>query len=340
MKKAVLVLAMSAGLLSGTRADVPAPPPAPGISARYPGDEGIEKDPDVLFVSQFEEDSVAGAAKRWTEAKGANDGVLVLSGDVPPGSPGKKSLQMTATKGKNTGGHLWKLLKPGVDEMYARFYVKFSKDHPYVHHFVKIGAWKDSPNWPQGEAGHRHDGAKSFQTGIEPGSEWGKRDPPGAWFFYTYWQGMRSWQGPKGTSFYGNAFAPAAAEQVPRDQWQCVEFMVKANTAPEKSDGEQAFWIDGRLAGRWAPGTPTGKWVKDRFVEGPGAPFEGFCWRTDGALKINTFWLLYYMESVFKGDSQFKPRPGVAYNANVGTVWFDHVVLARKPIGPLQKPLP
>ena len=68
--------------------------------------------------------------------------------------------------------------------------------------------FSDSPRWPQGEAGKRHDGARSFQTGIEPGSGFGSYDPPGAWNFYTYWQDMRSWQGPQGTSFYGNGFAP------------------------------------------------------------------------------------------------------------------------------------
>lgn len=312
--------------------------PARGIAARYPGDLGIEQDPDVLFSARFEEESVAAAAKGWTEAKGLKDGALALSGEVPPESSGRKSLMITATKGLNSGGHLWKLFKPGVDEMHARFYVKFSADHPYVHHFVKIGAWKDSPNWPQGEAGHRHDGARSFQTGIEPMSGHGRYDPPGAWHFYTYWNEMRSWQGPEGSSFYGNSFAPAEARQVPRDRWQCVEFMVKANSAPDRSDGEQAFWIDGQPAGRWAPGTPRGTWTRDRFVAGDGDAFGGYRWRTAGDVKINTFWLLYYMESVFKGDEQFKHRPGMPYNENLGRVWFDDVVVAGKYIGPLHRP--
>jgi len=308
-----------------------------GIAARYPGDVGIEKDPAVLFVECFEEHTLGAVCKRWTETKNPRNRVLALANDVPPGSPGRASLQMTSRKGENTGGHLWKLLKPGVDQMYARLYVKFSKDHPYVHHFVKIGAWKNSPNWPQGEAGHRHDGKKSFQTGLEPGSGWGRNTPPGAWFLYTYWCEMRSWQGPQGKSFYGNAFAPARPVQAPRDRWQCVEFMVKANSAPDKSDGEQAFWLDGQLAGRWAPGTPAGKWVKDRFVAGAGQPFKGFRWRTDNSVKINTFWLLYYMDAVFnKKGNQFKPPPGVPYNTEGGSVWFDHVVVAKEYIGPLR----
>jgi len=305
-----------------------------GIAVRFPGDQGIGNDPNVLFSEQFEESSVADLAKNWTEAKGLTD-VLSLAPDCPPGSRGKTSLRMTATRGKNTGGHLWKLFKQGVDQMHARFYVKFSPDHPYIHHFVKIGAWKNSPNWPQGEAGKRHDGAKSFQTGIEPMSGYGKFDPPGVWNLYTYWCDMKSWQGPQGTSFYGNSFAPSQPASTPRNEWICVEFMVKANSAPDKADGEQAFWINGKLIGRWAPGTPTGKWIKDRFVMGDGEPFEGFRWRTDMSLKINTFWLLYYLESVFQESSQYQPRKDIPYNRDSATVWFDHVVVAKTYIGPI-----
>ncbi len=329
-------LAISAGVADASEGLEPLPQGQSGIAARYPGDIGIGKDGAVLFVEDFEEADLAGILARWTDVSNKDGKVLSLSDDVPEASLGKASLQMTATKGHDTGGYLWKLLKPGVDRMYARFYVKFAEDHPYVHHLVKIGAWRDSPPWPQGEAGHRHDGARSFQTGVETGSNWGRSQPPGNWFLYTYWQGMRSWQGPKGTSFYGNAFAPAEPEPAPRGKWQCVEFMVKANTSPETHDGEQAFWIDGRLVGRWAPGTPVGRWVKDRFLVGDGEPFEGFQWRTADEVKINTFWLLYYMASVFKDTNQMTPKVDVGpYNRDVGRIWFDHVVLATEYIGPI-----
>ncbi len=309
-------------------------PPA-GLAARYPGDRGIAEDPAVLFAEDFEAGSLADITAHWTEAKNPAGEVFALSANVPPASGGQHSLRMTATKGRNDGGHLWKLFAQGVDRMHARFYVKFAKDHPYVHHFVKIGAWRDSPRWPQGEAGKRHDGAHSFQTGIEPGSGFGKYDPPGAWNFYTYWQGMRSWQGPQGTSFYGNGFAPEQPAQIPRDRWQCVEFMVQANTTPTATDGEQAFWIDGVLIGRWAPGTPRGAWKRDRFVAGEGEPFPGFAWRSDAEVKPNVFWLLYYMEQVFSAQEQYVNRTGAQANLEVSQVWFDHVVVATSYIGPI-----
>lgn len=316
------------------------PPPLPqgdaGLAAKYPRDVGIEKDPAVLFVENFESPDIKGVKARWTEASDKAGKVLSLSGEVPVGSAGRQSLLMTATRGENTGGHLWKLFKPGVDAMYARFYVKFAADHPYIHHFVKIGAWKDSPNWPQGEAGKKHDGRRSFQTGIEPGSGWGRFPPPGRWFVYTYWQEMRSFDG--GKSYYGNGFAPQPEVPAARGRWQCVEFMVKANSAPDRPDGEQAFWIDGQLCGRWAPGTPTGQWVKDHFDIGPGKPFEGFRWRADAGVKINTFWLLYYLFTTDRinaeNESWNRKHPDDKINTAVAKVWFDDIVVAREYIGP------
>jgi hypothetical protein len=150
---------------------------------------------------------------------------------------------------------------------------------------------------------------------------------------------MRSWQGINGTSFYGNGFAPAEPVVIKRDVWMCVEFMVKANSAVELADGEQAFWIDGQLMGRWAMGTPIGKWNGDRFVTGVGEPFAGFKWRSDERLKINVFWLLYYMEQVFAGHEQFNNKTGAQLNNDVAKIWFDHLVVATSYIGPLA-PMP
>ena len=39
--------------------------------------------------------------------------------------------------------------------------------------------------------------------------------------------------------------------QVDRVKWICVEVMLKANSSPEKADGEQALWIDGKPVGHW-----------------------------------------------------------------------------------------
>ncbi|HUU26961.1 MAG TPA: dockerin type I repeat-containing protein [archaeon] len=316
-----------------------------GISAKYPGDKGIEEDQAVVFHETFEEGTVRNLDERWTNISNEKSKVLDLVMESPPGSLGKRCLRMTATKGQNTGGHLWKLLEPGYDKLYARFYVKFSPDHPYVHHFVHMGAQWNSPPYPLGGAGSRPNGAISFSTGIDLGNR-EKSDPPGAWFLYTYWCEMRSYETPEGegSKFYGNPFAPPEPEQAPRDKWQCIEFMIKCNSAPDKHDGEQAYWVDGRLIGRFAPGTPEGTWLRDTFhTSGPyntnPQPFEGFRWRTTNELKINTFWLLYYLASIFEQD--IKPEnPDIPYNSEMGQVLFDDIVLATEYIGPIVTELP
>jgi hypothetical protein len=171
---------------------------------------------------------------------------------------------------------------------------------------------------------------------LEPGSDWGRATPPGNWFLYTYWQEMHSFDG--GKSYYGNGFAPEKPVPAVRGQWQCIEFMVQANSAPDKHDGEQAFWVDGRLIGRWGPGTPTGKWVKDHYDAGAGQPFEGFCWRAADDVKINVFWLLYYLFTTERISSQNEgwnqKHPDDKINTQTAKVWFDDIVLAKEYIGP------
>jgi hypothetical protein len=319
----------------------------PGLAAKYPGDAGLERDPAVVFAENFQGESVPAIGERWTHVSNAGGAVMALADDVPPFSSGKHSLQITATRGKNTGGHLFKVLKPGYDELHVRFYVKFAADHGFVNHFVKLQGSVDPPREPEGEAGYKH--TKSFSTGIEPqGASYLTYPekpfaPPGIWHCYSYWPEMRSWQNPdgSGTSYYGNDFEPLEPAVAPRNRWQCVEFMVKMNSTPEKADGEQAFWIDGKLAARFAPGSVTGYWMRDvfRLDEAKGKPFEGFRWRTDPRINVNKVWLLYYVnpnEGTAKRNEEYAAKHSEAQiNTQTGTVWFDDVVVATKYIGPI-----
>ena len=68
-----------------------APSPT-GLAALYPGDAGIENHPDVVFVEKFEESALTDLFNRWTDI--LNGPTMVLSADVPPGSPGTHSLSI------------------------------------------------------------------------------------------------------------------------------------------------------------------------------------------------------------------------------------------------------
>ncbi len=252
---ALLAPALIAAEPEGIQPPANAPvPQGPGLAARYPGDEGLETDPAVLFLEDFETGSPQEIGERWGQIyRPENAG---LSDDIHARSPGLKSIHI------KDNGHLFTHTR-GVDTFFARFYVKFHPKTGYIHHFVHIVADRTPTPWPKGGAGETPPGDAKFSTGIEPTGRWGKFPPPGVWNFYTYWHEMET----KWGSVYNGIQEP-----IEPGRWYCVEAMLKANSTPEAHDGVQAFWVDGKLYGY----------------------FDGFRWRTTDKLKINSFWLLYY----------------------------------------------
>ncbi|MCI0343226.1 MAG: hypothetical protein L0216_19125 [Planctomycetales bacterium] len=272
------------------------PKEEPGLAARYPGDRGIGRDPAVLLHEDFEP---PGFRSRWDDL-GAHPETLsvVERSDAPEEvAHGERSLRITATLGRDTGGHLFKRFVPGRDALFARFYVRFDPGCDHVHHFVHLVAEATEARWPSGGAGERPAGDQKFSTGLEPWSGWGKLPAPGAWHFYSYWHEMK--RAPDG-KFWGNFFDPDPPVPIEAGRWTCCEMSLRANDPPEAANGEQAFWVDGKLAGR----------------------FGGIRWRTDARLKVNAFWLLFYVT-----DHSAK-------RSRVNRVAFDDVVVAERYIGP------
>jgi len=267
-----------------------------GIASQYPGDEGIEKDPRVLFVEDFESGDLKETGARWGEISKIEN--MDLSADVAAGSPGVRSLHIA----KN--GHLYTHTR-GVDTMFARFYVKFHPKTGYIHHFVHLNADAAPTPWPKGSAGIKPAGDQGFSSGIEPWGQWGKAPAPGVWHFYSYWHEMK---GDGAGKYWGNFFDPPKQEPIQPGRWYCIEAMLKANSTPEASDGEQAFWVDGAKVGE----------------------FKGIRWRTSDALKVNTFWLLYYIT-----DQSARHNNDTATD-RVYEMWFDDIVLATEYVGPVQ----
>ena len=301
-----------------------------GIASRYPGDLGIKRDPRVLFAEDFEAGSVGEVVRQWTEASNRDGKVFSLRTDSPPASGGKRSLWMTATLGENTGGHLYRRLPRGVDRAYARFYVKFPADTDYVHHFVTLGGYRPATLYPQGGAGERPRGDDRITVGIEPTGSGGRYPAPGIWNFYAYWPEMKVSADGR---YWGNAIKPETPLRVPKGRWQCVEFMVKLNSASERRDGELALWLDGKPAMRIAPGVRRGPWTGLGFdlPESGGQPFEGFRFRTTNDLTLNFFWLLFYVTEHSARQNRVKMP------MRMTSVGFDHLVVATEYIGPLRK---
>jgi hypothetical protein len=267
---------------------------AEGIAAAYPGDEGIEKDPRVLFVEDFESGDLRETASRWGDVAHLEN--LAHAAEIPPGSPGRRSLHISRN------GHLYTHTK-GVERLHARFYVRFHPKTGYVHHFVHLNAHRLPLPSPGGTAGIRPSGGDRFSTGIEPWGEWGKHPAPGIWHFYSYWHEMK---GGRDGKYWGNHFEAPQPEPIQPGRWYCVEAMIQANR-PGEADGGQAFWIDGRPVGS----------------------FTGIRWRTDAAVLPNTFWLLYYIT-----ENAARQNRDTATD-RVYEVWFDDIVLATSYIGPV-----
>jgi hypothetical protein len=310
-----------------------------GIAARYLGDAGIARDRAVVFVENFEEESLESLAKNWEDL--GNRENMSFAGDVPTGSRGKHSLVMRRPGGStSSGAQLYRRIKNqeggwGYDQLFARFYVKFAPDCGAIHHFgTTMGGNWPATEWPMVNAGKPPDGAKSFWTGIEPfGKSW-------TWDYYTYWCDMRG-SPPRGQT-WGNSFIRDPKLTIERGRWICVELMMKVND-PGDSNGEQALWLDGKLISHLGKGFPKGRWIWDKFephsggmgtrwsdqkggredfqVADGGEPFEGFRWRTVKELTVNYIWLYIY-----SGSSEASIK-----------VAFDDVVVASSYIGPIKR---
>jgi hypothetical protein len=290
-----------------------------GLAESYPGDIGIENDPSVVFVENFEEGSIPAVIARWDSYKRSDRMSLVA--DIPPPSSGLDSLLMTHVGGDGTAVDLYTRLLPGFDQLYCRFYVKIDTACNPIHHFVGMGGYNPPSIWPQGTAGAKPNGSDFFTTAIETYSqEW-------RWDYYTYWMEMRGFE--SSPPFYGNSFINDSNFSVNRGQWICVELMVKMNYPTTERNGEQAVWINGQpwfMGGQFVShlgeGFPNGYWIWDNFYPDIGSPpFEGFRWRTVEDLDINYFWLQFYIST--------------APNGYISKVWFDDIVIAQEYIGPI-----
>jgi hypothetical protein len=317
-----------------------------GIASKYPGDVGIENDPDAIFVESFE-GSVDEICSHWEAVAG--EPIMSKSDDVVPGSGGNQSLLLTrvagGTKGYMDGGSFYRRLGNatggyGYDQVFLRFYMKFNAGHAPIHHYGSgLVGFRPSTPWAQGGAGERPMSDARWTTQVEPGTF-------DSWSFYSYWQGMGG-SPPRGQT-WGNTFEwDVPSRTVAKEKWICLEVMVKMNDIGD-SNGEQAYWLDGKLSrnqdgkitsylGKGFPSV--GTWVYDKFkpyvtgqgvawdyeqgkgvpLEG-GKPFPGFAWRSTPELNISAIWLYRYMS---------RPETGVS------KVWWDHLVVAKKYIGPL-----
>jgi len=302
---AMKIMLVIAGLTMGVAADerlsnlvaTSKLPSGKGFATKYFADNSIGENEAVIFADDFEDGELGG---NWDEVR-SQKGKPVRFAESGPGVCGKRCLRVEARLGQNTGGGMTKWFK-SADSVFVRFYARFDEKSDYIHHFVTLRANKSlqgGDKWSGfGGAGLKPDGEERFSTALEPWGNWGKSKPPGKWNFYSYWHEMKAAPDKK---YWGNQFIAGGQPEIKKGVWICAEFMVKHNT-PGKRDGEQAYWIDGKLKGHW----------------------KGINWRTSPTLWANALTLESYVTDRWTKNE-------------VNVVDFDNLVIAKKYVGPSGK---
>lgn len=289
----------------------------PGIASKYRGDVGLASDPDVIFVEDFEANSVSAITSKWEQCQHQES--MSLSDDVPAGIGGKQSLLITAIGGQLWGGDLYRRF-PDQEIVYVRYYVKFDKGCAGFHHGpMWIGGHYPSTSYPWPRAGEKPTDNRFSQASEPLGNEW-------RWDFYNYTPDMFA---GGDNMFWGNLYISDPGWTVDRDRWICVEQMLKLND-PGDTNGEQAMWIDGKereqngqIISRFGKGFPKGYRTKGIFHPDPGGtPYEGITWRLRAEQKINYLWPQVFLDTAPAGV--------------ISKVWYDNMVVAKRYIGPLQ----
>jgi len=312
------------------------PGPGTGISAKYPGDQGIAGDPDVIFHSDFESDFAG-----WT-SHSQDKTLLDVDTNAQLASGGAKYMRASISRTRLAqtpyiGVNAQFDFPKRVPTTYWRFYARFVANSAPPHHWIRFAA--GSPSFQSdGLANTRPAGDQGFWYDLDAHDD-------GNLSFYVYWYKMRSGRcndgsatpgcaGDQGvTYYYGNNFTPAAQTPFPRDQWFCIEMMTKANSVGQ-SDGELGLWVNDKLVGEYKPGTPHGRWLRDNFFSwGPyyqdQGGFEGFDFRSNADVLGRRITLDTYFE---KGSLDVRVANGLVV-PETQTILYDDVVVATSRIG-------
>jgi hypothetical protein len=307
--------------------------PSSGLLAdRYPCDQGIGSDPDVVWHENFEAGSVPAVTARYNDHKNASGMALVA--DRPSRSCGAASMRFTSGGSAGSADDATdlykKVLKPdgsGYDELYVRWYVKYEAGAPWHHTGVWFGGYNPPSNWPNPQAGTRPVGNDRVSFGMEP--VWGGASNL-RFDFYNYWMKMHTCSSCGG-AHWGNALVSRNAFTADDNQWACVEVHAKLNTDMASAAGAAlAVWKNDVLIQQFPETGAIGYWVQDHYcpagADGSQCTFSPTApgpldiqFRSSAALQLNHFWPQNYITG-----------------SSAGSVWFDDMVVAETRIGCLR----
>lgn len=272
--------------------------PIPGIAARYPGDDGLDTNPDVIFATGFE-------SRRWQD-EWTHTAPMDKIDTVSPETDFRgfeplrgRALRSRIAKGSNTALNtlyqFGKQLGSEPEEVYFRYYLRLASDWNQTVQGGKLPGISGTYG-RAGWGGRKSNGRNGwsarglFRQTIPAGNPLAGTTPIG---FYCYHADMKGSYGANWvwTRNYGGYLST--------NRWYAIEQYCRLNEPGEK-DGVLRAWVDGRLA-----------------FEKTDVRFR----QTD-ELKIEQVWM-----NVYHGGTA--PSP---YDQHV---FIDNVVIAKKYIGPM-----
>ena len=295
------------------------------LSDEYPGDVGMASDEAVVWIEDFEADSVSAVVARYDDYK--NTAGMSLVTDVPEESSGNRALGLSAGTASEVATDFYKSFGGGYDEWYLRWYVKYEPDGVYHHSGVWFGGYNPPSSWPDPRAGTKPSGDDRFSIALESGAD--ASGGIGRLDFYNYWMQMHGWSSNPSDPYYGNALAQYSSTSFD-DQWRCVEVHFKVNTDMSSSEGAVLeLWINDERIVRFTQTEGLGFWVGDHFCTEDAdmstcTDYQGgqemipldLQVRTVPELQLNHFWPQNFTDAA--ADT---------------TVWFDDMVIATRRIG-------
>lgn len=314
---AAVTVVLGVGLLNlEAEEDAPVSSVASGhLAEKYPNDVGIAGDEDVIFADDFESwtASKPPAGKWLNVSEGGTRRVSIIPGQVTPNGPGKHLLELACWQEEEKSASAGLSLRmgnyenanqglgPGYDEVYVRYYQRFDKNYtPGVRNHGSLLGGRDltRPNsrWV-GMADTRDVAAQGYYSAcLQPYGGRGRK--PFHWGFYSYHCDK--------PGRWGDYFEPVKMARIQVGRWYCLEWHLKLNSVdPLKADAVEELWVDGELSIRKAD-------LRYRKVP---------------QLKITFFSLGTY----------YHPGLPEKYTAqNPIKLYYDNLVIARKPIGPVR----
>ena len=157
-----------------------------GLASKYKLDEGIDKDPAVVFTEGFESGETRNEADhrgivlrdKWNNMLWPEEADLITN--VPENvHSGRRALEFTLATGTEKGEGMSAHFAKGYDVLFVRDYVKFEKDDDFnnpAHDGVCIAAVAEG--FPFNSPGVRADGRNKFMASLDTWHPTGERNAP------------------------------------------------------------------------------------------------------------------------------------------------------------------